>query len=78
MQVIRVCCEDRAMPAKVYVIRGSHACRTATLMLRHKGIPYRVIVLPTGPHPLLVRPPVFPGTAPRFAPSTAGRTANSR
>jgi len=49
------------MAAKVYVIRGSHACRTATLMLEHKGIPYRVVVLPTGAHPLLVRAAGFPG-----------------
>ena len=34
--------------AKVYVILGSHACRTGTLMLEHKGIPYEPVVLPTG------------------------------
>src|SRR4051794_6471277 len=34
--------------AKVYVILGSHACRTGTLMLEHKGIRYRPITLPTG------------------------------
>lgn len=49
------------MAAKVYVIRGSHACRTATLMLGYKRIPYRVVVLPTGPHPMLVRAAGFPG-----------------
>ncbi len=49
------------MPAKVYVITGSHACRTATLMLEHKGIPYQRVVLPTGLHPLLVRACGFPG-----------------
>ena len=49
------------MAAKVYVIRGSHACRTATLMLQYKRIPYRVTVLPTGPHPMLVRAAGFPG-----------------
>ncbi len=51
------------MAAKVYVIRGSHACRTATLMLEHKRIPYRVTVLPTGPHPMLVRAAGFPGNS---------------
>ena len=51
------------MAAKVYVIRGSHACRTATLMLEHKGIPHGVVVLPTGLHPLLVRAAGFPGHA---------------
>lgn len=49
------------MLAKVYVITGSHACRTATLMLEHKGIPYRLVALPTGLHPLLVRAAGFPG-----------------
>ncbi len=49
------------MAAKVYVIRGSHACRTATLMLEYKRIPYSVTVLPTGPHPMLVRAAGFPG-----------------
>jgi glutathione S-transferase len=51
------------MHAKVYVIVGSHACRTATLMLGHKRIPYRVIELPTGAHPLLVRACGFPGNS---------------
>ena len=26
---------------KLYVIPGSHACRSAMLMLEHKGRPYR-------------------------------------
>jgi glutathione S-transferase len=45
----------------VYAIAGSHACRTATLMLEHKRIPYRRVVLPSGPHPLLIRALGFPG-----------------
>jgi glutathione S-transferase len=45
----------------LYVISGSHACRTAMLMLEHKGIDYRRVVLPTGPHGLLVRVRGFPG-----------------
>ncbi len=49
------------MLAKVYVITGSHACRTATLMLEHKRIPYRQVALPTGLHPLLVRAAGFKG-----------------
>ena len=52
------------MLAKVYVILGSHACRSATLMLEHKRIPFRVVVLPTGAHPLLVRAAGFPGSTP--------------
>lgn len=50
-----------ASVAKVYVIMGSHACRSATLMLEHKGVPYRRVVLPTGLHPLLVRACGFAG-----------------
>jgi glutathione S-transferase len=49
------------MRAKVYVITGSHACRTATLMLEYKGIPYDRVVLPTGLHPLFVRACGFQG-----------------
>jgi glutathione S-transferase len=45
----------------LYVIRGSHACRTGSLMLEHKGISYRRAVLPTGAHPMLVRALGFPG-----------------
>jgi glutathione S-transferase len=51
------------MLAKVYVITGSHACRTATLMLEHKGIAYRRVELPTGLHPLLVRACGFAGNS---------------
>jgi glutathione S-transferase len=45
----------------LYVICGSHACRAAMLMLEHKGIPFRLVELPTGAHPLLVRMRGFPG-----------------
>ncbi len=48
---------------KLYVIPGSHACRAAMLMLDHKGIIYRVVELPTGAHPTLVRALGFPGHA---------------
>jgi glutathione S-transferase len=47
--------------AALYVITGSHACRTAMLMLEHKGITFRRVVLPTGLHPMLVRACGFPG-----------------
>jgi glutathione S-transferase len=43
------------MPAKLYVILGSHACRTGMLLLEHKGIEYERVVLPTGVHPLSLR-----------------------
>jgi glutathione S-transferase len=45
----------------LYVILGSHACRSGSLMLEHKRIAYRRVVLPTGAHPLLVRALGFPG-----------------
>jgi glutathione S-transferase len=45
----------------LYVIPGSHACRSAMLMLEHKGIDYRLVELFTGPHPLAVRVRGFPG-----------------
>src|SRR3954451_16020212 len=40
---------------KLYVIPGSHACRSAMLMLEHKQVPYRRIDIVTLLHPLLVR-----------------------
>lgn len=46
--------------AKLYVILGSHACRAGMLMLDHKGIPYRAVILPTGLHPMLLRLRGFP------------------
>jgi glutathione S-transferase len=50
-----------AATAKLYVISGSHACRAAMLMLAHKRIAFRVVQLPTGMHPMLVRALGFPG-----------------
>jgi glutathione S-transferase len=47
--------------ATLYVIPGSHACRSAILMLEHKGFEYRAVELLTGPHSLLVRLRGFPG-----------------
>jgi glutathione S-transferase len=38
--------------ARLYVILGSHACRTGMLLLEHKGIDYRRVEIPTGFHPL--------------------------
>jgi glutathione S-transferase len=39
----------------LYVIRGSHPCRSAILMLEHKQVPYRRVELMTLLHPLVVR-----------------------
>jgi glutathione S-transferase len=45
----------------LYVIHGSHACCAGSLMLEHKRIAYRRVVLPTGAHPTLVRALGFHG-----------------
>jgi glutathione S-transferase len=39
----------------LYVIPGSHACRSAILMLEHKQEPYRRVDIPTLLHPVAVR-----------------------
>lgn len=39
----------------LYVIPGSHACRSAILMLEHKQVPYRRVDVTTLLHPLAVR-----------------------
>ncbi len=36
--------------AKLYVVLGSHACRTGMLLLDHKAVPYRTITIPTRAH----------------------------
>jgi glutathione S-transferase len=40
---------------ELYVIPGSHACRSAMLMLEHKQVPYRRVELVTLLHPFLAR-----------------------
>jgi glutathione S-transferase len=40
---------------KLYVIPGSHACRSAILMLEHKRVPYRRVDVVTLTHPLVAR-----------------------
>jgi glutathione S-transferase len=40
---------------KLYVIPGSHACRSGILMLEHKGVPYKRVDILTLLHPLVVR-----------------------
>jgi len=52
---------SRAPEPRLYVISGSHACRSAMLMLAHKQVSYRRVRLPTGLHPMLVRALGFPG-----------------
>ena len=49
------------MKATLYAIPGSHAVRTGELMLEHKGIGYRRVDFPPGPHRVLVRLLGFPG-----------------
>jgi glutathione S-transferase len=41
--------------AKLYVILGSHACRSAMLMLEHKRVEFDTVELPSGAHPALLR-----------------------
>jgi glutathione S-transferase len=40
---------------RLYVIPGSHACRSAMLMLEHKRVPYRRVDVPTLTHPVVAR-----------------------
>jgi glutathione S-transferase len=40
---------------KLYVIPGSHACRSAMLMLEYKGTPYRRVEFVTLTHPVFAR-----------------------
>src|SRR4051794_21543566 len=40
---------------RLYVIPGSHACRSAMLMLEHKQVPYRRVDIVTLLHPVVVR-----------------------
>ena len=49
------------MTATLYGIPGSHAVRTGQLMLEHKGIQFRRVNFPPGPHRVLVRVLGFPG-----------------
>jgi glutathione S-transferase len=45
----------------LYTIPGSHACRATTLMLEHKGLPWRERVLAPGVQTLTMRLRGFPG-----------------
>ena len=49
------------MTATLYAIPGSHAVRTGELMLEHKGVPFRRVNFPPGPHRVLVRVMGFRG-----------------
>jgi glutathione S-transferase len=40
---------------KLYVIPGSHACRSAMLMLEHKQVPYERVDVVTLTHPVMAR-----------------------
>jgi glutathione S-transferase len=51
------------MSARLYVILGSHACRTGMLLLEHKRVPYRTVTLPSGMHPMFLRFAGFGGSA---------------
>ena len=49
------------MTATLYGIPGSHAVRTGELMLEHKGLEFRRVNFPPGPHRVLVRVMGFEG-----------------
>jgi glutathione S-transferase len=49
----------------LYVIPGSHPCRSAMLMLEHKRVPYRRVDVPTLLHPMTVKLLGFQGGAER-------------
>jgi len=51
--------------ARLYVIPGSHPCRTGMLLLEHKGIDYRRIELVPGFHSVAVKVLGFPAEARR-------------
>jgi glutathione S-transferase len=55
-----------AMPRTTVYVIPTHPCRTATLMLEHKGIPYRRVDLPAGLHPIALRLLGFPGNKTPF------------
>jgi glutathione S-transferase len=40
---------------KLFVIPGSHACRSAMLVLEHKHVPYKRVDIPTLTHPVVSR-----------------------
>lgn len=48
------------MPAKLYVLHGSHPCVTAELALQIKGVPFKAVELPISAQPLAVRALRFP------------------
>jgi glutathione S-transferase len=54
-----------AQKPKIYVIPGSHPCRTGMLMLEHKGIAYDRRDLVPGMHSVAVRVLGFPAVATR-------------
>jgi glutathione S-transferase len=62
--------------ARLYVFPGSHACRSAMLMLDHKGVSYRRVDLMPGMHTLSVRLRGFPGSREPIR-SVDGRTDRS-
>jgi glutathione S-transferase len=47
--------DEGSDPYTLYVIPGSHACRSAMLMLEHKGVPYRSVEFVTLLHPVAAR-----------------------
>ncbi|QEC50120.1 glutathione S-transferase [Baekduia soli] len=44
------------MPARLFVVHGSHPCATVQRALELKGIPYRLVELPASSQPLVMTP----------------------
>jgi glutathione S-transferase len=63
---------------KLYVIRGSHACRTAALMFAHKGVDYDAVRLPTATQPIVLAALGFPGATRRRLTVPALRDGGTR
>ncbi len=55
-----------AAPRMTLYVIPTHPCRTAMLMLEHKGVPYRRVDLPAGLHPVALRLFGFPGNRTPF------------
>src|SRR4051794_31077617 len=64
--------EVPTMKAKLYVLLGAHPSRTAMLLLEHKGIDYKTVVIPPPLHPYVVRRAGF-RPDPEFARDVDGR-----
>ena len=66
------------MPHRLYVVHGSHPCRTASEAPRLKGIPFRTVELPPPAHALLQRLRFGARTVPGLVLADGERVQGSR